>query len=212
MVYNATLLGKNVGKEIQTNARNFYFKSFVNLCKIGPINSFHLAISKYDFYFDSVFDEISPNGISSRIIFGVFKEGVPVDCKIIITDAEEKTVFFEELVKKKEIPVEILKKERVITVTRYRSLIKDTQEYLNNYYNYENEIEEEKTLQDDKLENNFNMMCTKSSTFNIREGIFMLTYQVDEGNGKKIVAKHLFSKRLNNEIKMGKLFKELGWL
>jgi hypothetical protein len=103
------------------------------MSKFISIALFSFSVSKYDFYVDSLLDEMGPQGLTTTLITGVFKEGnfffslfferikkkyfvgVPVDFKVKITDYDEKVTFFEEEIKKAEIPKELKSKERLVT-------------------------------------------------------------------------------------------------
>jgi hypothetical protein len=215
MIYNAVLLGKNVSNELKNKVKLIYIKNFLEMSKQGPLDSLTLTLSKYDFYFDSCLEEITPNGICSRIVFAVFKNAIPIDCKITISDVHEKKIYFEEFVKKKDIPKEIQRNERVTTASNYRNLMKNTQEYVTKYYfgEFSDEHSENLTFFDHKLENHSNTMCSFTSPFHANEGYFLITYTVDEGNGNVVVAKHLFNKKINTDNqKLDSILKELKWL
>ena len=86
------------------------------------ITAIYIPVSSYDIYFDSFYDTISEKGVKTNIIFGVFKDAMPLDCKIKLEDMNG-NILFEEFVKKQEIPEECKKGFEKIKIKNKNNII-----------------------------------------------------------------------------------------
>lgn len=185
------------------------FVLFTKYMKEETRNDVIISLSKYDVYFDSILEEVGPNGLSSKIIFVVTKEGKPIDCKVKIMSLNEKVVLFEELVKKKEIPIEISKKERIITCSAYQKLLLNTKSKDVEVIFQKTKDEKKTMIVADCIEETLLFMTNQTSSFQLKKGIFVISFEVDEGNGKifqfKTLVKRIIdssSVAFNNSLKI----------
>jgi hypothetical protein len=68
------------------------------------------------------------------------------------------------------------------------------------FKNEENEKEKKEIIIEDSLETSFCFMTTRSSSFLLSSGIFVLSFIVDEGNGKFFEAKSIIHKQVPYKI------------
>ena len=151
-------------------------------------------------------EEVGKEGIKTTLIFGVYRDAVPIDCKIKIMDLEEKTVYHEEFVKKAIYHEDLLKmdKNRIVESKHISDFHSKT-----NFFKKDNH----QIIIEDALELTFRLYSTFISRIHLKAGIFVISFEVDDGYGNKHVAKTIFNKQVDTSNKeMGLLLKELGWL
>ena len=165
-------------------------------------------MQKYDFYFDSFSDKLTPEGLSTKLVFAVLKEGRPVDCKIQITDLNEIQTLYSEETKKTEIASQFLNKQRIISYSELKKLTD-----LSNSTDLEKIGNYHKFFLEDRLEINFSCFTRSTSSFHLPDGYYLVHFQVDDGNGNEIIGKSLVKKSINSNIpKFSLLLKEIDCL
>ena len=119
-------------------------------------------------------------------------------------DLKEKTVFFEEIVKKKPVHSSIVEKKKFVDPTTAKEMSKNTHIHFTNYiYIEEKKKWEEKDYVDinSSFESLYPYMCTETSPFRLKAGDFLISFELEE-KGKKIQAKTIFFNHFDttNEI------------
>ena len=92
---------------MKNKIKNFAIQMTKECSKLGTTVMVNVSVSKYDFYFDSIYECVSKNGINCNLVFFALKDGLPIDCHVKIQDLDGKNVIFEQLVKKKDFPEEL---------------------------------------------------------------------------------------------------------
>ena len=133
-------------------------------------------------------------------------------------DYDEKITYFEETVKKREIPKEILNKERLVTASCFAQMQKNSFNGLKSFFSYENKAEEsvdeaKSTVIEDSLESIFPLLASRTSNFLLSSGVFVVSFLVDQGNGLFFESKSVVHKQLDSSnTGLSNIMKELDWL
>eukprot|EP01091_Cochliopodium_minus_P001292 TRINITY_DN1114_c0_g1_i6.p1 TRINITY_DN1114_c0_g1~~TRINITY_DN1114_c0_g1_i6.p1 ORF type:complete len:596 (+),score=141.18 TRINITY_DN1114_c0_g1_i6:32-1789(+) len=214
-IWNASLKEGTIKQQQKSKevVKNLVMETF----KTHGTGMLNISVSDYDLYFDSFIDSIGEDGLKTKMTFCVFNNGVPVDCKIKLTDVDEKIVYKEQFVKKKELPVEIKNKELLITQSREIELQKDSMEHVRHIFKQESTSVSKDEPKDVFLgiciENRLNIYNTKSSEFKLASGIYTITFSIEEDKQFKEIGKLMAINTLNSQnTSLDKLLRELNML
>eukprot|EP01091_Cochliopodium_minus_P012220 TRINITY_DN365_c0_g1_i3.p1 TRINITY_DN365_c0_g1~~TRINITY_DN365_c0_g1_i3.p1 ORF type:complete len:945 (-),score=277.90 TRINITY_DN365_c0_g1_i3:100-2934(-) len=211
--YNVVDKSTKVTEEYRQKVKKFCREYATKLSSVVLITGISVSIGRYDFFLDSLKDEINSEGISTKLIFAALKDGVPIDCKIKIKDLNEKVIYHEEVVKKKQLPKEFLGKDKVILRSVLDSLEVESDNQMLEYFYHDKKFSDSQAIINNNVEANFKYYAAKSSSFCVNKGFLVVCFEVDEGQGYKEVAKFFTIKSLSSKNeKLTQVLRDKDWL